>query len=154
MIKAGFGYVDYYKNSIFPKLSLKDNLTITSLGRLTTRTAIHSKLEKAVVKDLLARLAIPEENMRKPIKDTSNKEQLIAALYKWILNRSKVVLLNNVLSGTDMIMHNIVVQFLNELRERECGAILLSPNTKELYELCDRVYILREGKVIDMRTAP
>ena len=75
-------------------------------------------------------------------------------MYKWILNRSKVVLLNNVLSGTDMIMHNIVVQFLNELRERECGAILLSPNTKELYELCDRVYILREGKVIDMRTAP
>jgi len=154
MIKAGFGYVDYYKNSIFPKLSLKDNLTITSLGRLTTRTAIHSKLEKAVVKDLLARLAIPEENMKKPIKDTSNKEQLIAALYKWILNRSKVVLLNNVLSGTDMIMHNIVVHFLNELRERECGAILLSPNTKELYELCDRVYILREGKVIDMRTTP
>ncbi len=48
--------MDYYKNSIFPKLSLKDNLTITSLGRLTTRTAIHSKLEKAVVKDLLARL--------------------------------------------------------------------------------------------------
>ncbi len=74
----------------------------------------------------MARLAIPEENMKKPIKDTSKKEQLIAALSKWILNRSKVVLLNNVLSVTDMSMHNIVVQFLNELRERECGSILNS----------------------------
>ena len=92
--------------------------------------------------------------MKKPIKDISNKEQLMAALYKWVLNRSKVVLLNNVLSGTDMIMHNIVVQFLNELRERGCGAILLSPNTKEIYELCDRIYILREGIVVDMRVNP
>lgn len=154
MIRAGFGYVDYYKNSIFPKLSLKDNLTITSLGRLTSGTAINSKLEKTVVRDLLKRLGIPEENMKKPIKDISNKEQLMAALYKWVLNRSKVVLLNNVLSGTDMIMHNIVVQFLNELRERGCGAILLSPNTKEIYELCDRIYILREGIVVDMRVNP
>lgn len=151
MIRAGFGYVDYYKDSIFPKLSLKDNLTITSLERLTSRTAIHSKLEKTVVRDLLERLAVPEENMKKPIRDTSNKEQLIAALYKWILNRSKVVLLDNVLSGTDMIMRNIVAQFLNELRERQCGAILLSPNTKEIYELCDRIYILREGRVTDMK---
>lgn len=147
MIKAGFGYVDYYKNSIFPKLSLKDNLTITSLNRLTSRTMINLKLEKMVVLDLLKRLNIPEENWRKPIKDVSNRDQLAAALYKWILNRSRVVVLNNVLSGTDMIMHNIVVRFLNELREKEQGAVVFSPSIRELYELCDKIYVVREGKI-------
>ncbi|WP_312445458.1 hypothetical protein [Lacrimispora sp.] len=41
------------------------------------------------------------------------------------------------------------------LREAaEADVLLLSPNTKELYELCDRVYIMREGKVVDMRVSP
>lgn len=149
MIRSGFGYVDYYKNSIFPKLSLKDNLTITSLGRLTSRTVINSRLEKMVVLDLLKRLEIPEGDWRKPIKDVNNKEQLVAALYKWILNRSHVVVLNNVLSGTDMIMHNIVVRFLNELRERDAGAIVFSPSTRELYELCDRIYVVKDGRIAE-----
>ena len=74
---------------------------------------------------------------------------MIAALYKWILNRSRVVVLNNVLSGTDMIMRNIVEQFLNELRRRETGALLFSPNTRELYELCDRIYRVQKGRVAD-----
>ena len=87
-----------------------------------------------------------------PSADVGNKEQLTAALYKWILNRSKVVVLNNVLSGTDMIMRNIVVRFLNELREKEFGAILFSPNTREIYELCDRVYIMKEGRLIREQT--
>ncbi|MCB7317423.1 ATP-binding cassette domain-containing protein [Lacrimispora sp. 210928-DFI.3.58] len=152
MIRAGFGYVDDYRTSIFPKLSFRDNLTITSLDRLTFRTAINAKLERMVVCDLLRRLNIPLEYLKKPIKDVGNKEQLTAALYKWILNRSKVVVLNNVLSGTDMIMRNIVVRFLNELREKEFGAILFSPNTREIYELCDRVYIMKEGRLIREQT--
>jgi ABC-type sugar transport system substrate-binding protein len=44
---------------------------------------------------------------------------------------------------------------LSYLREAaEADVLLLSPNTKELYELCDRVYIMREGKVVDMRVSP
>lgn len=147
MIREGIGYVDYYKNSIFLKRSLRDNLTITSLDRLTSRTMIHFKLENMVARDLLLRLGMPVENLKKPMKDVSNQEQLVAALYKWILNRSRVVVLNNVLSGTDLLMRNIVVQFLNELREKQCGAIVFSPNPKEVFELCDRVYILRNGKL-------
>ncbi len=152
MIKAGFGYVDYYKNSIFPKLSLRDNLTITSLERLASRTVINSRLEKMVVQDLLRRLEVPLSDMKRPLKDVSNTEQLIAALYKWILNRSRVVIINNVLSGTDMIMHNIVVRFLNELREKGFGAILFSPNVREIFELCDRVYMVREGSITEVVT--
>lgn len=148
LIKAGFGYVEYYKKSIFPKLSLKDNLTITSLDRLTNRTVINSKLEKMVVQDLLNRLDIPLENLRKPVEDISNREQLVAALYKWILNRSRVVVLNNVLSGTDVIMYHIMARFLNELREKEAGALFFFPNTKALYELCDRIYLIRDGVVV------
>lgn len=142
IVHRGIGYVENYKNSIFPKRSLCDNLTITSLDRLTSKTMIHSRLEKMVVRDLLNRLNIPVENMKKSIEDVSNPIQLVAALYKWILNRSQVVILNNVLSGTDVIMHNIVVEFLNELREKGCGAILFSPNTKEIYNLCDRIYVI------------
>ena len=147
LIRLGFGYVDFYKNSIFPKLSFRDNLTITSLERLTARFMINTRLEKRVVQDLLKSLHFPDGNLKKPLSEISNREQLIAALYKWILNRSRVVVLNNVLSGTDMIMRNIVEQFLNELRRRKMGALLFSPNTRELYELCDRIYRIREGKV-------
>lgn len=149
LIRLGFGYVDFYKNSIFPQLSLRDNLTITSLDRLTARTMINTRLEKRVVQDLLESLHFSDENLKKPLGEISNREQLIAALYKWILNRSRVVVLNNVLSGTDMIMRNIVEQFLNELRRREMGALLFSPNTRELYELCDRIYRVQKGRVAD-----
>ncbi len=149
LIELGFGYVDFYKSSVFPQLSFKDNLTITSLNRLTSRTMIHTRLEKRVVEDLLKALDFPSENIKRPLSEVSKREQLVAALYKWILNRSKVVVLNNVLSGTDMIMRNIVGQFLNELRRRKAGALLFSPNTQELYELCDRVYKVRAGRVED-----
>lgn len=151
MIQSGFGYVDNYKNSAFSKLSLRDNLTISSLQRLKNHVGINLRLERKVAGDLMEKLQIPSGDWKKPIKDTSNRVQLAAALYKWVLNRSKVVILNHVLSGTDVIMQDIIRHFLNELKEKGNGAIILAYNARELCELCDRVYVLGHGRVTDIR---
>ncbi len=151
MIQSGFGYVDNYKNSVFSKLSLRDNLTISSLQRLKNYVGINLRLERKVAGDLMEKLQIPSGDWKKPIKDTSNRVQLAAALYKWVLNRSKVVILNHVLSGTDVIMQDIIRHFLNELKEKGNGAIILAYNARELCEMCDRVYVLGHGRVTDIR---
>ena len=143
MIRQGIGYVESREKGVFPKLTLAENLTIASLERFSRYSRINRKLEQAVVLDVAAQLAIPSRDLKKRIEKLDGNTRFLVTIYRWILKRSKVLILHNVLSESDLIIRDSMLRVINQIHSSQTGMILLSPNKKEIYELCDRVYLLK-----------
>lgn len=143
MIRQGIGYVESREKGVFPKLTLAENLTIASLERFSRYSRINRKLEQAVVLDVAAQLGIPSRDLKKRIEKLDGNTRFLVTIYRWILKRSKVLILHNVLSESDLIIRDSMLRVINQIHSSQTGMILLSPNKKEIYELCDRVYLLK-----------
>ena len=131
------------EKGVFPKLTLAENLTIASLERFSRYSRINRKLEQAVVLDVAAQLGIPSRDLKKRIEKLDGNTRFLVTIYRWILKRSKVLILHNVLSESDLIIRDSMLRVINQIHSSQTGMILLSPNKKEIYELCDRVYLLK-----------
>ena len=105
------------------------------------------KLEQAVACDYLTLLDIREEDLKRPIETLSHRCQLNVALYKWIIAKARLIVIDNLFSGTDILMRNSVREFLEFAKSRGIGVVYCSPNERELASVCDRLYELAEGKV-------
>lgn len=147
MVRYGFGYIEDYKKSLFPKLDVAENLTIAGLEYFAPGVGVREKLEQAVACDYLALLDIREEDLKRPIETLSHRCQLNVALYKWIIARARLIVMDNLFSGTDILMRNSVREFLEFAKSRGIGVVYCSPNESELASVCDRLYELAEGKV-------
>lgn len=147
MVRYGFGYIEDYKKSLFPKLDVAENLTIAGLEYFAPGVGVREKLEQAVACDYLALLDIREEDLKRPIETLSHRCQLNVALYKWIIAKARLIVIDNLFSGTDILMRNSVREFLEFAKGRGIGVVYCSPNESELSSVCDRLYELAEGKV-------
>ena len=67
------------------------------------------------------------------------------ALYKWIIAKARLIVIDNLFSGTDILMRNSVREFLNLQRAGE-SVLYTVPLTSELSSVCDRLYELAEGR--------
>lgn len=143
MIRQRIGYVESREKGVFPKLTLAENLTIASLERFSRYSRINRKLEQAVVLDVAVQLGIPSRDLKKRIEKLDGNTRFLVTIYRWILKRSKVLILHNVLSESDLIIRDSMLRVINQIHSSQTGMILLSPNKKEIYELCDRVYLLK-----------
>lgn len=149
MVKQGIGYVERGMHGLFPGLTLERNLTISSVDRMCVNGRIHSGLERAVAVDTAERMGIRIEDLQKTAAEADSREKLMVSIYRWILNRSQVILFNNVLEGADLLLRDGMVEAINLAHEMGLGFLLFSSNKKELYELCDHIYILSGGKIVE-----
>jgi ABC-2 type transport system ATP-binding protein len=97
------------------------------------------------VSDLASRL---ELNLNKKIKELSlgnkKKVQIVAAL----INSPKLIILDEPTIGLDIIMQKVFFEILREEKERGTTILISSHNLIDIQRICDRVAIIKNGKVI------
>ena len=92
--------------------------------------------------DLVDQLEIPQGDLKKRIEKLDGNTCFLVTIYRWLLKRTKVIVFHNVLAGSDIIIKDSMLKVINRIHSSDGGGIIFSSNKKELYELCDRVYIL------------
>lgn len=149
MVSQGIGFVEYYRNALFPRLSVRHNLTIASLNEFECGLRISERMERFAVGEYADMLNISSNDLEKKIVDMDNAIQLEIALYKWLLAKVKLIVMDNVFSGTDIVMHNLLIKFINEAKRRNIGIVYMGLNASEVYKICDSVYISENGKICE-----
>ena len=74
---------------------MAENLTIAGLEYFAPGVGVREKLEQAVACDYLALLDIREEDLKRPIETLSHRCQLNVALYKWIIAKARLIVIDN-----------------------------------------------------------
>ncbi len=125
--------------SLWPSLTGEETLHL--LGR------VQGRLDEAYRDELIGRFDLdPSKKVRAYSKGNRQKVILIAAL----MARPDLLVLDEPTSGLDPLMEQAFRHCINEARERGQTVFLSSHILSEVEALCDRVGILRDGKLVEM----
>ena len=127
--------------SLWPSLTGAETLHL--LGR------VQGQVDQAYRGELIGRFRLdPDKKVRAYSKGNRQKLILIAAL----MARPDLLVLDEPTSGLDPLMEQAFRQSIREARDRGQTVFLSSHILSEVEALCDRVGILREGKLVEMGT--
>ena len=138
----GIGYLPQ-EASIFRKLTVEQNImAILQTRKDLTQTEQRQQLEK-----LMADFHL--EHVRHSLgMSVSGGERRRCEIARCLASNPKFILLDEPFAGVDPISVNDIMQVIETLRERGIGVLITDHNVRETLSICQKAYIVSEGKVI------
>lgn len=97
------------------------------------------------------RLAVKTPSPHVAVGTLSGGNQQKVILGKWLNARARVLLLDEPTRGIDVEAKDQIYQLIRELAADGVSAVFVSSETEELFQVCDRIVVLRGGRVIAER---
>lgn len=142
--------------TVYQDLALCDNLDVVAnlfLGRATTRwrglsrTLDEESMERGTL-DVLERLGVRTvRNVRATVASLSGGQRQSIAVARAVMWNSKIVLLDEPTAALGVEQTRQVLELVKRLRAQGLAVVLISHNLADVFEVADRVVVLRLGRV-------
>jgi ribose transport system ATP-binding protein len=129
-------------------MTVRENLSIAALGSVSKRGVIDRGVEQARIDELLKLLAIKAATIDMPVGALSGGNQQKVVIAKWLMNRPKIILLNDPTRGIDVGTKQEIYALLRKLADTGAAIIFYSTDYDELIGCCDRVLVMYDGSII------
>jgi lipopolysaccharide export system ATP-binding protein len=140
--QQGLGYLPQ-EASVFRKLSVEDNI----LAVLEAKKGLNKKQRREKLDSLIDDLQI--DHIRKNIGlSLSGGERRRVEIARALASQPSFILLDEPFAGVDPISVIEIQKIIQHLTKREIGVLITDHNVRETLGICDRAYILNEGKII------
>ncbi|GAA4629746.1 sugar ABC transporter ATP-binding protein [Actinoallomurus vinaceus] len=155
-IRAGVGLLPENRatEGIIPSLSVRDNIALAALPRLSRFGIVSGARIDRVVETFMRRLHIKATSPLQKVAELSSGNQQKVLLARWLAMQPKVLLLDEPTRGIDVGAKAQLRDLLDELAVAGLAILLISSDLEELVSGCDRVVVLRDGTVAAELTGP
>ena len=131
-------------------MSVRDNLTLAVLGRVSRGGVIRPRREQASV--ATRDRAAPDQDPRRsrPCRRSatlSGGNQQKVLIGRWLLAEPDVLLLYDITRGVDVGTKHDIYELMMELAAEGKSLLFYSSETEEIAQLCHRVLVMREGRI-------
>lgn len=140
--RKGIGYLPQ-EASIFRRLTVEENI----MAILETLN-IPREEQKERLKILLKELGITNVAKNKAY-NLSGGERRRAEIARALVTSPRFILLDEPFTGVDPIGIKELQRIVFKLRDRDIGILITDHNVRETLKICDRAYILSDGKVLE-----
>lgn len=140
--RAGIGYLPQ-EASVFRKLSVADNIKAV----LEISGELDSAQIDLVIDDLLQEFHIDHLRQQQAFS-LSGGERRRVEIARALATKPKFILLDEPFAGVDPISVEDIKKIIVHLKQRGIGVLITEHNVRETLGICDRAYILNNGKVI------
>ncbi|ASF47074.1 LPS export ABC transporter ATP-binding protein [Methylovulum psychrotolerans] len=140
--RLGVGYLPQ-EPSVFRKLSVADNLRAV----LQIRGDLSASQTELVIDDLLQEFNILHLRDQQALS-LSGGERRRVEIARALATQPQFILLDEPFAGVDPISVDDIKKIIVHLKERGIGVLITEHNVRETLGICDRAYILNEGRVI------
>ena len=140
--RLGIGYLPQ-EPSIFRKLSVADNLRAV----LQIRDELSDSQIDLVIDDLLQEFNILHLRGQQALS-LSGGERRRVEIARALATDPQFILLDEPFAGVDPISVDDIKKIIVHLKQRNIGVLITEHNVRETLGICDRAYILNDGKVI------
>lgn len=154
-IAAGFGLVseDRKGEGLAQKLSIADNLTLSSIKRYSFGGLLRLKMRRAEVAKWMKRLSIKARSPDQTIGQLSGGNQQKVAIARVLHQNAAVLLLDEPTRGIDVGTKAEIYRLMGELAGEGKSIIFVSSYLPELLAVCDTVGVMSRGKLREVRRA-
>lgn len=149
-IKKGMGFCteDRKTEGIIPRLSVRENITIALLPKLNSFGFVKTKEQDEIVMSYIDRLKIKTPTPEQAICNLSGGNQQKVLLARWMCMNPKLMILDEPTRGIDVGAKAEIEQLIQEFSKSGISVLMISSEIAELERNCDRIIVMREGRVI------
>lgn len=147
---AGIGLVpeDRQREGLVLAMTVAENLSLATLRSLTRWGFVNRRQEAALAGSLMSSLSIKAAAPYVAAETLSGGNQQKIVLGKWLAQKPKVLILDEPTRGVDVGAKAQVHQIVRELASTGMAALVISSEMQELLMLCDRLLVVREGRIV------
>ncbi len=149
-IQNGLAYVTEDRKSAGLNLidSIMRNIAIAGLEKISRKMVIDENREIQVAEEYRKKLDIKSSTVLQKAGNLSGGNQQKVVLSKWIFTGPDVLILDEPTRGIDVGAKYEIYMIINKLAEEGKSVILISSELPEILGMCDRIYVMNEGRIV------
>ena len=130
------------------KMSVSNNITLTSIRRLSKFSILNNKKEQKIVNTYIDKLRIKTPGSQQLVKNLSGGNQQKIVLAKWLASNCKVFLFDEPTRGIDVGAKFEIYQLINELAGQGYAVVIVSSELPEIIGMSDRIIVMNDGCIV------
>jgi ribose transport system ATP-binding protein len=148
-IHHGIGFIpdDRKLEGLVLPLSIRENISLLTLNRISDHKIIRKAREKAEIDKGIQNLSIKAVSAEQEVNCLSGGNQQKVVFCKWLQMNPKLLILHEPTRGVDIQSKIEIYQFLRDLTRQGVSILLISSDMLELIGLSDWIYVMYEGRI-------
>lgn len=128
--------------------SIKNNISLPNLSKISENSVINDNEEIKVTEEYRKNFNIRSRDILQNTENLSGGNQQKVVLSKWILSEPDLLILDEPTRGIDVGAKREIYTIINELAKEGKSILMISSELPELLEMCDRVYVMNQGRIV------
>jgi ribose transport system ATP-binding protein len=128
-------------------MSVRDNLSLASLYRDSSRGFLNRTREGEISAEMIAKMRVKTPNEHQIVQFLSGGNQQKVVLGKWLAMEPKVLLLDEPTRGIDVGAKQEIYRLMEELAGRGVAILFVSSEMEEVMGMSDRTLVMHEGRI-------
>ena len=148
-IRHGLAYVteDRKTNGVILGESIRFNTTLARLSKVCEKGVINTDLEVHLADEMTKEMGTKTPSNEQKIGNLSGGNQQKALLGKWMFTEPDILILDEPTRGIDVGAKYDIYCLINKMVEDGKSVIMISSEMPELLGMCDRIYVMSEGRL-------
>jgi len=138
---------DRVGNGSFPRMSVRENITVTDLKRFGTLLGLSGRAELQEADRLVREFGVKPTDCGRRFNTLSGGNQQKAIVAKWMRLTPDLLICDEPTAGVDVGAKAAIYTLIEQAAVRGAGVLLVSSETKDLEHLCHKVLVLRRGRI-------
>ena len=127
--------------------SIRENVVLSALKRITRRGLLDVNAEKTLVDGAMAQLRIKADTMEQPAGTLSGGNQQKVVLAKLLATEAKILLFFDPTRGVDVGTKAEIFTLMRDLASRGFAILFFSTDLAELANVADRTLVMSYGRI-------
>jgi putative multiple sugar transport system ATP-binding protein len=149
-VDAGLAYVTEDRKVLGLVLEepIVRNITLANLLGVSRNGVLSLRRETQVAEDYRRALNIRTPGVMQKVVNLSGGNQQKVVLSKWLFTDPQVLILDEPTRGIDVGAKFEIYGIMNDLAAQGRGVVMISSEMPELLGMCDRIYVMNEGRIV------
>ena len=145
--KLGLVPEDRKRQGLVLSLNCRENISLAALPKLTRLGWVRRRAERELANGYGRRLRVKAPSLETVIASLSGGNQQKIALAKWLARDCDILIVDEPTRGIDVGAKAEIYQLLDELACEGKALLVISSELPELIGLCNRILVMREGRL-------
>ncbi|GHC51076.1 sugar ABC transporter ATP-binding protein [Neogemmobacter tilapiae] len=138
---------DRKRDGLVQIMSIRENITLSALGRFTRLFHLNLRGEAATALDFVKRLTIKIASPENPVSSLSGGNQQKVVIGKALMTGPKILLMDEPSRGIDIGAKAEVFRTMRKLAADGLGILFVTSDLDEVRALSDRILVMANGRI-------
>ena len=152
-IQKGIGFVteDRKLSGIMPTMDIKNNIMVSGYKEISSAIGVvNESALTSTCNEFVKKLEIKIASHRQHVNRLSGGNQQKVMIARWLHTNSKILVFDEPTKGVDVGAKQDIYLQINKLAQEGKAVIVISSELEEVMLLCDRVAVMREGRILSI----